>query len=335
MRPKTLIALTTLGAVPLLFAPAAAAFCRITTIETVADGDDTTACYDTTHPPVWWRSACIGLSVEASGSKYASYAAVDALLFQKVVPNWVNADCPGGGHPSIALFDLGPETCDEQQANLYGPNTNAVLFHDDAWPYEADFGCMPGDCCDPTIALTTVTFHPETGELWDADIEINTACHPVSTAFPVPAGRYDLESVLQHETGHVLGLAHPPDPEAIMYYLYSPGSDAKRVLDSDDVAGVCAIYPPGGDRGVRASVIEGGVAPEGPCDPTPRNGFASACVSDAGNQPPSTPSDALTCGSSGRAAPAPLAIVGFAAMAFFAGLGRRLRRRAACYARVR
>jgi MYXO-CTERM domain-containing protein len=321
------MALATGGALALAaWAPPAFAFCRITTIESRADGEDLTACYDTTHPPVWWRSACVGLSVQASGSEYASYDVVADLLFQTVLPNWTRADCPGGGHPSIELADLGPVTCDERQANLYGPNTNSVLFHDYAWPYEGDVGCKPGECCDATIALTTVTFHPDTGELWDADIEINSACHPVSTVLPVPPDRFDLQSILQHETGHFLGLAHPPDPEAIMYYLYTPGTDGKRTLDSDDIDGVCAIYPPNGERTVTRTYVDAGVVPEGTCDSTPRNGFTSTCVSAANDQPPPMTSSSLSCQASRVPAPLPQPIFGLWAAAAVAGAVRTRRR---------
>jgi len=315
-----LLAATALGA---SYASPADAFCRITTTETVADGQDLTACYDTSHPPVWWRNACIGLSVQESGSKYAPYSVVRDMLFGSVLPNWTNATCAKGGHPSLELVDLGPETCSEHQANLYGPNTNAVLFHDDVWPYDEGAGCTSSSL---TVALTTVTFHPETGELWDADIEINSACFPLSTTLPVPSGHYDLQSILQHETGHFLGLAHPPDRNAVMFYLYSPGSDGKRTLNSDDIDGECAIYTPSGERGVGPSVGDAGLVPAGTCDPTPRNGFASDCVSDAGNQPPPTSSSALSCRAAGGTAPSPTPLEWVVAGTLVAGMARGRRR---------
>ena len=299
----------------------ARAFCRITTTESVVDGQDLTACYDTSHPPVWWRSACVGLSVQSAGSKYASYDIVRDILFNSVVPNWMNADCGHGKHPSLELVDLGPVACTEHQADLYGPNANAVIFHDDGWPYADGAGCTSSSL---TVALTTVTFHPETGELWDADIEINSACFPISTTLPVPPGHYDLQSILQHETGHFLGLAHPPDPKAVMYYLYSPGTDGKRTLNSDDIKGACAIYEPSGERDVAGFVGDGGLVAAGTCDPTPRNGFSSPCVSDAGNQPPEAPSTALTCRATAGPAPHPQPIAWLVGGAL---LGRAMRGR--------
>jgi hypothetical protein len=156
------------------------------------------------------------------------------------------------------------------QASTTSPNVNAVMFHDDVWPYSADQGSV--------LALTTVTYHPETGEIWDVDIEINSAENRITISEPVPADGWDLESILTHETGHFFGLAHTPDPNATMNCSYSPGSVAKRVLDTDDVAGICAAYPPDGTR----VVGDGGAIPSGPCDPTPRNGLGCAGEANAG-----------------------------------------------------
>ena len=110
-----------------------------------------------------------------------------------------------------------------------------------------------------------------------------------------------------------------------MYYLYAPGSDVKRTLNAADVAGACTIYPARGARGVSPDVDAGHVV-EGPCDPTPRNGFAAACVPDAGNQPPSQAPTALTCGASGRPAspPPPVALLALAALAAAYCARRRL-----------
>jgi hypothetical protein len=74
----------------------------------------------------------------------------------------------------------------------------------------------------------------------------------------------DLQNTLTHEAGHFLGLAHPcradvppTDPQSCsrptpgnvpfgqrtMSPTTQPGETQKRTLSSDDVAGVCAIYP--------------------------------------------------------------------------------------------
>ena len=71
------------------------------------------------------------------------------------------------------------------------------------------------------------------------------------TRTPVPATSYDLPSILTHEVGHFLGMAHSTEPCTVggddcptMNPFYTTGSDAYRSLEADDVAGICAVYPP-------------------------------------------------------------------------------------------
>ncbi|KAM7278461.1 hypothetical protein ACFE04_005595 [Oxalis oulophora] len=51
----------------------------------------------------------------------------------------------------------------------------------------------------------------------------------------------DLESVAVHEIGHLLGLAHTTDPNAIMYPTIEEGA-IKRDLSQDDIDGIHTLY---------------------------------------------------------------------------------------------
>ena len=53
-------------------------------------------------------------------------------------------------------------------------------------------------------------------------------------------GTFDLETVALHEIGHLLGLAHSSDPNAIMYPTYS---GVRRSLYQDDLDGIRRLYP--------------------------------------------------------------------------------------------
>lgn len=76
----------------------------------------------------------------------------------------------------------------------------------------------------------------------------------------------DLLSVLTHEAGHFLGLAHSSAPEATMDPVYPGGTDL-RTPAADDILGICTVYP--ADRSAA-----------GECTGIPRHGFSPACLQD-------------------------------------------------------
>ena len=53
------------------------------------------------------------------------------------------------------------------------------------------------------------------------------------------AGQIDLETVFLHENGHVAGLGHSTDVNAVMYPSYQ---SARCALAADDRAGIAALY---------------------------------------------------------------------------------------------
>jgi hypothetical protein len=221
--------------------------------------------------PIWWRNACVSYDIQQDASAQVPYD-VAVQSFAEAYAKWTGATCPDGGHPSVAVENLGPVECDEvhYNDNTTGQgNQHVIIFRDSYWPHPNDL--------NNTLGLTTVTFDPDTGEIYDADMEINSSV-PLTVSGPVPPDGNDFMSIITHETGHFFGMAHSNDDLATMYAHYTPGSTYMRNLTSDDIAGICTIYPPGGDRTVDPTVAGGGVVREDPCDPTPRHGFQSACV---------------------------------------------------------
>ncbi len=57
----------------------------------------------------------------------------------------------------------------------------------------------------------------------------------------VPKDKYDLMSVVLHEVGHCIGLAHSTESTAVMFEGIELGK-AKRAITSDDKAGRDALY---------------------------------------------------------------------------------------------
>lgn len=72
----------------------------------------------------------------------------------------------------------------------------------------------------------------------EADMAINQR-FPWSTGCTQLPGRYDLQTVVLHENGHVAGLGHSGDPNAVMYASYQT---ARCVLSQDDINGIATLY---------------------------------------------------------------------------------------------
>jgi hypothetical protein len=269
-RLQKLAGLSTAGLVFLQAAPSHA-FCLTHTCDPKTEDCmyDTTGC-NISGKPLYWASSTVSFDIQqddsyellpdgtfaldANGAKIVSISA-DAL--EQVVSNaferWVNADCGKETHPSIRLKELPRVACSKPEYNKDQPNANVITFHDSAWPY-------PSNAQD-TLALTTVFFDGDTGEIYDANVEINTNKDKFALASPA-AGEFDLNAVLTHELGHFLGLSHSSVADATMYSSYAPGM---TTLESDDVQAICTSLKP--DRQTTGDSY------------TPRHGWSGECGS--------------------------------------------------------
>ena len=237
------------GAALLLGAAEASAFCRSTTCTGGDCPRDDNGC-KTTGEPLAWPGVCVGFSLQKDGTKNIPLDDVRAAIEQSFA-TWSEIDC-GNGTATIAFSELADVSCHATEYNSGGPNANVILFQDDKWRYHGP---------DDTLAKTTVTFDIDTGTILDADIEVNHAYNEFTLGEDHVV--YDLESVITHELGHFIGLDHTPDLYATMHAAYEEGSLDPRSLETDDIDGLCAIYPPGRS---------------GKCEPDPENGLADACV---------------------------------------------------------
>lgn len=238
----------------LLLSPPVAAYC----ISTVCDDDRGLCGYEAFQPQhdpckqtLAWQRSCIGFAVHEGNSSQISSGRARELLHD-AFDTWEEAYCQSG-MPGISVHDLGHVTCDEVEYEPDHGNVNVLVFRDDHWPHDRF-----------DLALTTVTYDPNTGEIFDADMEINTHTHRFSEEPGID--EYDLLSVLTHEAGHALGLEHSERPNTTMAPDIMVQEMAHRQLSPDDIEGICGLYPTRQD--------------ETECNPIPQHGFSSTCASE-------------------------------------------------------
>lgn len=88
------------------------------------------------------------------------------------------------------------------------------------------------------LAIAGVTYHVATGFIVESDVWMNRRFQRWST----DGSGFDVESVILHELGHGIGLAHHPNPDSIMHASIAPGAD-RRALGAIDEASVTDLYP--------------------------------------------------------------------------------------------
>ena len=112
----------------------------------------------------------------------------------------------------------------EEAQNVASADIKIGFFsrgHGDNAPFDGAGGVLAH-----AFAPTRGWFHYDADENW--------AINPTANAF-------DVESVAVHEIGHLLGLGHSQDRNAIMFPSIGPGQ--KKVnLGQDDINGIRALY---------------------------------------------------------------------------------------------
>ncbi|MGD8860698.1 MAG: matrixin family metalloprotease [Myxococcales bacterium] len=213
-------------------------------------------------PGTWlqWERQCISFTVAPRSTDDPPLDDIrDAVA--RSFRRWQAIRC--GGRP--IGFELGETeqlgACREPEYNVRGANANTVFFIDDWVGQGLD---------EDAFGLTLIWHDPNTGEIYDADMQLNEMQGRFDICGAVcPVGVVDLENVVTHEAGHFLGLGHSLDRSATMSARATLGETIKRSLEADDVQGMCEIY---------------GDWPEPACelaDFTPDNGFSPECGAPA------------------------------------------------------
>lgn len=139
--------------------------------------------------------------------------------------------------------------CSFARIDYAGPRESV----DDLGPGEVPFqfvepggaGCLPGDSIGWTALSCGPDYPTNSVFLNRRDYHWSEKAHPFehagddTTSFKLTV---ELQSVLTHEFGHVLGLMHSEDSLATMAPTYR-ADGGQRSLAVDDKLGVCALYP--------------------------------------------------------------------------------------------
>ena len=102
-----------------------------------------------------------------------------------------------------------------------------------------------GVCTGSCLAATLTGYYiSQTGDdrIYDADIYTNTAYDYYSSGEASCSGEYDINGIMTHEVGHVIGLGHSSVAGATMYPSVGACDLSPRSLAADDIAGRDDLY---------------------------------------------------------------------------------------------
>jgi hypothetical protein len=187
-------------------------------------------------PSLTWQTRTIRFDVDAALSKdFDTPDAVRAVV-RRSLDTWSRVDCS-----DLELVYGDEKRSLRATSDPLARNENVIVFVTTDWRTDRR-----------VIALTTTAYRPQSGELYDADVELNDVGFlfvDASVQCVPDSGAMDLENTLVHELGHTIGLDHPPSEpryeDATMYASAEPCELQKRTLAADDTAAICSIYPAG------------------------------------------------------------------------------------------
>ena len=160
-------------------------------------------------------------------------------IMQNAFDAWT--DLPCGLVPEV--YYAGPVTTTKttEPADTSIPADNIIVFVQSS----AEWGALRHSQSE--LAITKVFADPDTGEIVDADMEINDAGFKFTISdAPDQAGEVDYIGTMVHEAGHFFGMDHSLTTTATMFvsYIAATPTDAhpQRSLEQDDIDGVCLLY---------------------------------------------------------------------------------------------
>ena len=202
--------------------------CTVTAYEVQLGGN-------TKKIPLRWRGEVINLTLSNSLRQPASNIKINSDVIgalQRSLKTWESAT-------NIKFSLAWSDKVSISRADGIGDGASLITIaatSENVQPFQGKFGEMPG---------RTRTFYDKRGKIVEADVVLNPY-QQFSTDGSF--GTFDLESVLTHEIGHLLGLDHSIALAATMYSqqgkngTFSLPAFAPRSLAEDDLAGIRSLY---------------------------------------------------------------------------------------------
>ncbi len=175
--------------------------------------------------PIRWADGAVAIDLDFSAELYGIHSADAEREARAAFASWGTML---GSHLAIS-FETGDAGLGTGRDGL-----NVVR-----WGTDAD-----DEFVDPVALGTTyLTYKTSTGQILEADIVINGVNYEWTMVEGECSDRYDLQNILAHETGHLLGIAHSVDHnESTMYPSAGMCETKKRALATDDQEAITFLY---------------------------------------------------------------------------------------------
>ena len=102
-------------------------------------------------------------------------------------------------------------------------------------------GICTGNCLAATLT-GYYTSQPGDDRINDADVYTNTSYNFSSSGEACSGQEFDINGIMAHEVGHVIGIGHSNVAGATMYPTVSSCNAANRTLEADDLAAKNDLY---------------------------------------------------------------------------------------------
>jgi MYXO-CTERM domain-containing protein len=211
-----------------------------------------------------WAQNCVPIVVYPSGFSQMTPAAVETAASG-------GAAAWSAGSNSCTYLDLEVGVSTAPAPAVRNDGINAVVFRTDSW-CEMTNGVCTLTYDASAVSVSTVTAISSTGQIIDADVEVNAVDFSWADldTDPQSTGDQDLQNDLTEAFGHLIGLDAPCYQSSLgltrpldnngqpavdcdqasaavqaetMFPAWPPGDTQKRTLAPDDQAGLCGLYP--------------------------------------------------------------------------------------------